>query len=165
MLDGEHGSEPGSMPGSRQKSRSSRCKGRDLFAWILVLILKLFLQALFLPEASDYIASSAAETVSLVRSVQDSEFVRGLQDEARRASLPINVGIHEPAQGGQKVKNTSIWIDEKGNITHRYQKIHLFDVDIKNGPILKESEYVLERILERPALGCSQWLGAWKEDL
>ncbi|KAL1973446.1 hypothetical protein VTN31DRAFT_6081 [Thermomyces dupontii] len=99
-------------------------------------------KALFLPEASDYIASSAAETVSLVRSVQDSEFVRGLQEEARRASLPINVGIHEPAQGGQKVKNTSIWIDEQGNITHRYQKIHLFDVDIKDGPILKESERV-----------------------
>lgn len=77
-----------------------------------------------------------------MRSVQESEFVQGLQKEARQAKLPINVGIHEPAQGGQKVTNTLIWIDEHGEITQRYQKIHLFDVDIKGGPILKESAYV-----------------------
>ncbi|KAI9819948.1 MAG: Carbon-nitrogen hydrolase [Pycnora praestabilis] len=96
-------------------------------------------KALFLPEATDYIASSPAETISLVKSVDDSEFVRGLQKEARTAKLPINVGIHEPVPGGKKVKNTLIWIDDQGTIVQRYQKIHLFDVDIKGGPVLKES--------------------------
>lgn len=95
-------------------------------------------QALFLPEASDYIGSSAPQTVSLARSVEDSEFVLGLQKEARQANLDINVGIHEPALGG-RVKNTLIWINGKGDITQRYQKVHLFDVDIKDGPVLKES--------------------------
>jgi deaminated glutathione amidase len=98
-------------------------------------------KALFLPEASDYIASTAAETVSLVKSTAESEFVLGLQHEAKEAKLSISVGIHEPAEGGNKVKNTLIWIDEKGNITQRYQKLHLFDVEIQNGPILKESKY------------------------
>jgi predicted amidohydrolase len=78
----------------------------------------------------------------LAYSVERSEFVRGLQAEASGSKLPINVGIHEPAQGGQKVKNTLIWIDENGCITQRYQKIHLFDVDIKGGPVLKESRSV-----------------------
>lgn len=96
------------------------------------------IQALFLPEASDYISSSAAESLSLVRSVQESEFVLGLQKEAQLSKLHINVGIHEPALGG-KVKNTLIWIDDNGAITQRYQKVHLFDVEIKNGPVLKES--------------------------
>ncbi|CRG84879.1 putative hydrolase nit2 [Talaromyces islandicus] len=99
-------------------------------------------KALFLPEASDYIGSSGAETVSLVRPVQQSEFVQGLQKEAKEARLPINVGIHEPAQGGSKVKNTLIWINENGDIAQRYQKIHLFDVEIKDGPVLKESASV-----------------------
>lgn len=99
-------------------------------------------KALFLPEASDYIASSPAETVSLARSTKDSEFVRGLQEEARVAKLPINVGIHEPAEGGKKVKNTLIWIDGKGDIVQRYQKLHLFDVEIESGPVLTESKSV-----------------------
>lgn len=97
------------------------------------------MQALFLPEATDYIAASPAESLFLVRSIQESEFVLGLQKEARLARLPINVGIHEPAQCGEKVKNILIWIDEHGKITQKYQKIHLFDVDIKGGPVLKES--------------------------
>ena len=68
--------------------------------------------------------------------------MKGLQHEALHARLPINVGIHEPATGGKRVKNTLIWIDEQGTITQRYQKLHLFDVEIKNGPSLKESNSV-----------------------
>ncbi|KAI5293409.1 Carbon-nitrogen hydrolase, partial [Ascosphaera acerosa] len=122
--------------------------------------------AAFLPEASDYIASSAEETISLVRSVQDSPFVLGLQQEARRCGLPISVGVHEPAtttaavatapaqaqaqaqareappESAKKVKNTLIWIDERGDITQRYQKIHLFDVSIEGAPVLQESRSV-----------------------
>lgn len=99
-------------------------------------------KALFLPEASDYIASNAAATVSLCKPAQDSEFVLGLQKEAAKYQLPLNVGVHEPAEGGKKVKNTLLWIDEQGNITQRYQKLHLFDVEIRDGPILKESNSV-----------------------
>ena len=93
---------------------------------------------MFLPEATDYIGSSPGETISLARSVYDSEFVLGLQKEAVHSNLHINVGIHEPSADG-RVKNTLIWINEKGIITQRYQKVHLFDVELKDGPILKES--------------------------
>ncbi|KAL8693377.1 MAG: hypothetical protein Q9218_001769 [Villophora microphyllina] len=99
-------------------------------------------KALFLPEASDYIASTASETVSLVQSTTTSPFVLGLQSSARKHRLPINVGIHEPTQDGKKVKNTLVWIDEDGAIRHQYQKLHLFDVDIPGGSVLKESNSV-----------------------
>ena len=68
--------------------------------------------------------------------------MKGLQNEARTSSLAINVGIHEPAQDGEKVKNMLIWIDQKGDIVQKYQKLHLFDVDIEGGPVLKESKCV-----------------------
>ncbi len=65
----------------------------------------------------------------------------GLQKAAAQAKLAINVGIHEPAHGG-RVKNTLLWINESGKIEHRYQKLHLFDVDIRDGPVLRESNSV-----------------------
>lgn len=96
---------------------------------------------MFLPEASDYISSSAEESIALVRSVDNSIFVQGLQVASKAADIAINVGIHEPDESGKKVKNTSIWI-ENGRITQRYQKLHLFDIDIKGGPVIKESNSV-----------------------
>ncbi|KAL8859425.1 MAG: hypothetical protein Q9178_004103 [Gyalolechia marmorata] len=99
-------------------------------------------KALFLPEASDYIAPTASETIRLVQPTSSSPFVLGLQASAREHSLAINVGIHEPTQDGKKVKNSLIWINESGHIERRYQKLHLFDVDIPWGPVLKESNSV-----------------------
>ncbi|KAI9737243.1 MAG: Carbon-nitrogen hydrolase [Claussenomyces sp. TS43310] len=97
-------------------------------------------QALFLPEASDYVSSSPAETLSLVRSVEDSIFVKGLQKAARENGISINVGIHEPGESGEKIKNTSIWIDEAGEIVQRYQKLHLFEMTLDNGIPARESD-------------------------
>lgn len=99
-------------------------------------------RALFLPEAADYIASSPQESVSICRSVKDSEFVKGLCEAARKHKLPISVGVHEPGESKDKVKNTLLWIDEQGEIAQRYQKLHLFDVQLKNGTTMKESQSV-----------------------
>lgn len=103
-------------------------------------------KVLFLPEASDYIGGSAEETVSLAQNVDESEFMKGIRahlldiPEDRRPE--ISVGVHEPVENEDRVKNTLLWLDRRGQIKHRYQKIHLFDVDIANGPILKESRSV-----------------------
>lgn len=93
---------------------------------------------LFLPEASDYIASSAEESFALAQSADCRDFLSGLQDSAKLEKMHINVGIHEVASE-QRLKNCLVWIDDKGAITQNYQKVHLFDVEIKGGPILKES--------------------------
>lgn len=33
-----------------------------------------------------------------------------------------------------------VWINEKGELVQRYQKLHLFDLEIPNGPIMRESK-------------------------
>jgi predicted amidohydrolase len=93
---------------------------------------------LFLPEAADYIASSADESLSLAQSPEQESFVSELQKSAKLSGLHINVGIHGIASEN-RLKNSLVWIDDRGDITQSYQKVHLFDVDIKGGPVLKES--------------------------
>lgn len=94
-----------------------------------------------MPEASDYIGTSPDETISLCRPVSRSQFIIGLQEDARKHSLPISVGVHEPSDDPQskRVKNTLLWINADGEIAHRYQKLHMFDLDIPGGPTLRES--------------------------
>ncbi|KAK6193026.1 putative secondary metabolism biosynthetic enzyme [Pestalotiopsis sp. IQ-011] len=111
-------------------------------------------KVLFLPEASDYIATSAAESLSLAKPVATSPFVTGLQSAAARHSVAVHVGIHvpvavqalgpsavsspvltsAPSSGGgdgatTKLYNRTIYIQEDGHIKEdaSYDKLHLFD--------------------------------------
>lgn len=77
----------------------------------------------------------------MVVPIEKSIYVQGLKDLAREYRLAITAGIHEPGDGSSgKIKNTSIWIDEDGEIIEKYQKLHLFDMNLKNGPKARESE-------------------------
>lgn len=112
-------------------------------------------KVLFLPEAADYISRDAAHSVQLAASTH-SQFLLVIQKEVREIfhsssgsdadkGIFVAVGVHEPASGenaGKKVQNNQVWIDNRGQIVHRYQKLHLFDISITNGPILKESNSV-----------------------
>ncbi|KAK5137431.1 hypothetical protein LTR08_009010 [Meristemomyces frigidus] len=103
-------------------------------------------KALFLPEASDYISSTPSESLSLCRPASTSTFLLGLQFLAAHHRLPISVGVHEPSDdpSSKRIKNTLLWIDADGRIAHRYQKVHLFDLDLgdEGGPVMKESNTI-----------------------
>lgn len=101
---------------------------------------------IFLPEASDYIASSAAHSKSIVQPFDKSPFVIKLQETLKKLHgegkfIDVVVGLHEPAIDDklQRTQNTLVYLSSTGELLYRYQKLHLFDVDIPNGPIMKES--------------------------
>ena len=73
-----------------------------------------------------------------------SPFLLGLREDAKKHSLPISVGVHEPSDDpkNKRMRNTLLWIDEKGEIAQRYAKVHLFDIEIPGGPVMKESETI-----------------------
>lgn len=54
------------------------------------------------------------------------------------------MGIHEPSDTNDKrIKNTLVWIDETGELVQRYQKVHMFDMDLRpGGPVMKESDTI-----------------------
>ncbi|KAK8094160.1 carbon-nitrogen hydrolase, partial [Apiospora hydei] len=65
-------------------------------------------KVLFLPEASDYIAASGAESLSLAKPVATSPFVTGLQSAAAKHSLAVHVGIHVPVPVSALAKSSIV---------------------------------------------------------
>lgn len=97
---------------------------------------------LFLPEASDYIASSAQSSLDLAMPQLSSPFVSGLQDAARGHGIAVHVGIHHkdngpnlsPGEGGTtaetaRLLNRALYIRPDGSINDAatYDKLHVFD--------------------------------------
>ncbi|GAC99662.1 hydrolase, carbon-nitrogen [Pseudozyma hubeiensis SY62] len=112
-------------------------------------------KAIFLPEATDFIAPTA-QVASLTRSQDNATFVQGIQSAAKEAAIWVSVGIHEPPSAQQDEKdsadnrgrlrcyNTQLLIDQTGAILDRYRKLHLFDVDIKGGLKILESDSTIK---------------------
>lgn len=94
-----------------------------------------------------------------MRSVTDSGFILGLQAEARREKFVGQCGIHRLAQGGQKVENTSIWIDDNGEIAQWYPE--LFDVNVRPVPVLNESNSVEKGMSILPSFRDCPWEGGF----
>jgi len=94
---------------------------------------------LCLPEAFSFIGGSAAETVAQAEPLDGPRFdaYRAL---ARDHGLWLSLGgFHEAGAPGGRVYNTHVVLDAGGGTVAAYRKIHLFDVDVPDGPVLLES--------------------------
>lgn len=128
-------------------STSSLTKNGAIAVRLIERAVKAQAKVLFLPEASDYIAKSQEFSKKLAVSVDESPFVSAIANKlkdlhSRGVELEVNVGVHEPSPRSDRVLNTSLWFNSQGEIVQRYQKIHLFDVEIPGGAIMKESQGV-----------------------
>ncbi|KAI7852339.1 nitrilase [Circinella umbellata] len=97
-------------------------------------------KVIFFPEASDFIAESTKESIQLTTSLKESSFVKSLQESARDKRVWISIGVHEASPSPDQIYNSHLLINDEGKVVSVYRKIHLFDVDIKNGPRLMESD-------------------------
>ncbi|KAI9233240.1 MAG: carbon-nitrogen hydrolase [Podila humilis] len=96
---------------------------------------------IFFPEASDFIGNPSEEALTLAHPVDGDTgpFLTGLCAQAKQLGIWCSVGIHEKSPYQGKLYNTHVLINHHGDIVSSYRKIHLFDVNIANGPILMES--------------------------
>lgn len=102
---------------------------------------------LFLPEASDYLARNANHSFRLSQTTEKLLLdplcaeIKALNQS--KHDISVSIGIHAPDKSGKTI-NRLLWINNEGEIQYIYDKLHLFDVNIKNGPILKESNSVIK---------------------
>jgi predicted amidohydrolase len=102
---------------------------------------------IFFPEASDFIARNSEESITLTESDGCIAFRDDIKEAARRCGIHVNIGVHSSAieenttTGHQKLSNDLLWIDPSGDENAKYSKLHLFDVNVPDGPSIQESTW------------------------
>ncbi|KAJ2855112.1 Carbon-nitrogen hydrolase [Coemansia erecta] len=93
---------------------------------------------IFLPEASDFITESRSQSLQQAQPL-DGSFVKEIQQAAKDNGIWVSVGVHEQHSVNGLPYNTNAVISDEGTLVSLYRKLHLFDVNVKDGPRLLES--------------------------
>ncbi|MEQ1510071.1 MAG: carbon-nitrogen hydrolase family protein [Sphingopyxis sp.] len=98
---------------------------------------------LFAPEMSGMIDRDRARAARHIRHEADNPFIATAQKAAAEYAIWIHLGslpvLDDTGVGAGKWRNRSLVIDNFGIIQARYDKIHLFDVDLPTGESWRES--------------------------
>lgn len=101
-------------------------------------------QLICLPENAFLMEAPGQRSYQPAMPIAEHPGVQGCRELAKRYRTWILIGSvpvrdEEACTHEEKVHNTSLLIDDKGELVCRYQKIHLFDVDLPNGESYRES--------------------------
>ena len=95
---------------------------------------------LFTPEMSGLLDRDRERARRNLRREDVDPVLAAVREAAARARLWVHLGSLALAEGaGDRLVNRGILIDAEGNIRARYDKIHLFDVDLPTGESWRES--------------------------
>jgi predicted amidohydrolase len=96
-------------------------------------------EMLFTPEMSGLLDRDQQRARSNLRSEGDDLVLAACREAAREHSIWLHVGSLAVLTEDDKVANRGFVIDREGRIRARYDKIHLFDVDLPTGESWRES--------------------------
>jgi len=94
---------------------------------------------LFTPEMSGLLDRDRERAASHVRHQDEDKVLGAVRDAARRAAIWVHLGSLALESGDGRLVNRGFVIDAAGEIRGRYDKIHLFDVDLPTGESWRES--------------------------
>ena len=96
-------------------------------------------EMLFTPEMSGLLDRDQQRARKNLRSEGDDLVLAACREAARDHSIWLHVGSLAVLTEDDKVANRGFVIDREGRIRARYDKIHLFDVDLPTGESWRES--------------------------
>ena len=99
-------------------------------------------EIVFTPEMCGLLDRNTARLSAAAKAEADDPAIRALSEVARRRGIAIAIGslaLRDPAADGDLLANRSVLIAPDGRIAARYDKMHLFDVDLPNGDRYRES--------------------------
>jgi len=94
---------------------------------------------LFTPEMSGMLDRDRERALGKAREEGDDEVLRTVRTAAREAGIWVHLGSLALKGEGGKLVNRGFVIDHRGEVRARYDKIHLFDVDLPTGESWRES--------------------------
>ena len=96
-------------------------------------------EMLFTPEMSGLLDRDAARAAANLRPEAQDEVLAAACEAARAHGMWIHLGSLAVRLDDGKIANRGFVIDREGRVTARYDKIHLFDVDLPTGESWRES--------------------------
>lgn len=95
---------------------------------------------ILLPECANFVEQRRDLKAGKLATEDDDIFVQGVRQLARDLKTPILIGsVIIKAEDSDKSANRSLMIGADGEITARYDKVHLFDADTPDGKSYRES--------------------------
>lgn len=88
---------------------------------------------MFTPEMSGILDRNRARASESIRREEDDIVLAGMREAARECGIWIAIGSLAIAKGDGRWTNRAFVIDDHGEIAARYDKLHLFDVELGNG--------------------------------
>jgi predicted amidohydrolase len=100
-------------------------------------------QLVVLPECFSFLGQKEGDKLPVAEAVEGRGPIMGALRElaAKHGVWIVGGGTPELVPGDAKrTWNTAVAVDPRGELVARYRKIHLFDVDIPGGAVLRESD-------------------------
>ena len=94
---------------------------------------------LFTPEMSGLLDRNSERATGNIRVEEDDQVIAAARNAAHAKGIWVHLGSIAVLTEGGQLANRSFVIDPRGEIRARYDKIHLFDVDLPTGESWRES--------------------------
>ena len=115
-------------------------------------------QFILLPECANLMEARKEQKALVVTTEDEDVFIRGVRDLAKQMRVEILIGSAIVKSGvDDRAVNRTLLVNAHGDITARYDKIHLFDADTPDGKVYRESASV--RPGEQAVVATTPWGG------